>query len=662
MAATDTHALIGFQYVSPSKKVWQERSQLPSHNPKEDGAISLLVDRQLSPDSWNDELKTCHDLTSMRGLRAQYLFWVEDQSHQAFEQLLRSGSPIADVLAFLDDPSMNDPRAFNFQQLMRWMAKTASLDSLKDQAQIDAIAAWIRVNLSMGKLMEDEIGSSIRLLHHLSSQSDTLAASRLGDAIVGGLAGCPVLRFSDLAHPLIHELLRSLNRIIFASTSEEPRSTMFRLLEVLDHSHIRSSYSEIALFLLRSIHIVDIRGRDAGSSQSDILRVVDAEFSQVLSKVRETSQSGKQDVNHLEGLFISMATRKLLTGHLNLPLESRARLCDQWFCLLARKTLIANLWKSEYNVNVGNLISKQPGTIIACLLRHQDERELCHFALSHWCDNPRLAHGKFAEYSRICKASLLTNTVMTAHSVNQLPDSFDSKFIDLLRALHRFRDITCIVQRARIYKYHIAASTLLTTVRESLSASSRHARAIFMSDPRLLLESCPELAEDVILNHPRPENVWALHRNRSISCRQAAFGNNLSKWQRARASLLARMAKAFSSIATEQNHDKFYWHVNGCWVVHVRERLGPLDPLMSRALLWTGVMLPLRDKKIVNEVRVHKILEAIKEAEGEAIADAIARDVYRWRGDVITYLGQMGNSGSYSQRAVLPRKPPWNEI
>ena len=626
-------------YVPPSGTLAHSGNETPWHFPPLQVGHELSLDKQSSPKMFVEDLKACNNLESLRVLRGRTKFWLEAYSREAFQRLLHNEPSIEDILSFIDEPSLNEPQAKNFQHFVQWMVDRSSLRLLNDPLQLKMIAPWFQLQLRLGRLSEDDVQAAISLLSHFSSNEATVhRGCQLADAIVEGLAECPVLKFSNLRHPTIHELLRSLNRIVSACNSESSAGLMFRLLEHLDQSRIRSSLSEIGHFLLLRMHMIMSQSTENGSSHSDRLRAIDNDFSRVICAVPETLKIQRIKPEKSRGLFICLMTRKLLTGQLKLRPDDWSQMCDQWFCLLARNGLFVHLRDPDHNANISGMLSVQSSPIIASFARHLDERALCHFTLSSWCDAPSSALDLFAKHITSFATSPLSLTLLIAQATNSRDNPFVTKIFGLLRALHRFKDITRIIEAARRMQLQLPASTLVEAVRASLLTSSRHARVIFMSDPRLLLECCPELAEQFILNHSHPENVWHLHRNRSGACRRAAFNNNMSEWRKARADLLARMAKAFSAVATELTHDKFYWHVHGCWKVHIREQLGPPGPVLSRSLLWTGVILPLRDHRIVNETRIRRILDAVREAEGDDVADSVGRDIYAWRGNLMEYL------------------------
>ena len=631
---------------------------MPWHFPQLQRGYEPIQENHSSYREFVENLKACSDLGSLRVLRGGSKLWLKDYSREAFQRLLRNEPSTEDVLSFIDEPSLNDPQAKNFQQFVQWMIDRSSPRISSDPTQVEMIAPWLKLQLRLGRLSEDDVQAAVSLLGNFSSNNATVDCGyRLADAIIGGVAECPVLKFSNLRHPMIHELLRSLNRILSACNSVSSAGLMFRLLELLDQPRIRSSLSEIGHFLLLRMHMIMTQTTENGSSHSGRLQTIDTEFSRVLGAVPETLRLQRKEPEKSRGLFICLTTRKLLTGQLKLKLDDWSQLCDQWFCLLARNGLFAHLKDPDHNANISGLLSVQSSPIIASFARHLDESALCQFTLSSWCDTPSSALDLFAKHVTSFEVSPLSLTLLIAQATNSRDNPFVTKIFGLLRALHRFKDITRIIEAARRMQFHLPPSTIGETVRASLSTSSRHARVIFMSDPRLLLECCPELAEQFILNHPHPENVWHLHRNRSGACRRAAFKSNMNEWQKARADLLARMAKAFSAVATELTHDKFYWHVHGCWKVHVREQLGPPGPVLSRSLLWTGVILPLRDHKLVNETRIRRILDAVREAEGDDVADAVGRDIYAWRGNLMEYLHWRERRISNGQRQA----PVWQK-
>ncbi|KAL8736704.1 MAG: hypothetical protein Q9166_000070 [cf. Caloplaca sp. 2 TL-2023] len=178
-------------------------------------------------------------------------------------------------------------------------------------------------------------------------------------------------------------------------------------------------------------------------------------------------------------------------------------------------------------------------------------------------------------------------------------------------------------------------SMALTEINDRLNQDDvKGACRTFLRHPQLILESCPTLAEALILD---PNQDWKI----ALVLRESRQGTVLVKLQTmsedysvkelqlARVHLLERMALAYG----QQEHipvAMIFYYAYGCWKLQKRDGLGPVRPAMARALTLCGMVRQLQARQQVSRQRMEWILRMVSEVEGTDESRKLGITVCEW--------------------------------
>lgn len=175
-------------------------------------------------------------------------------------------------------------------------------------------------------------------------------------------------------------------------------------------------------------------------------------------------------------------------------------------------------------------------------------------------------------------------------------------------------------------------SMALTKVNEHLNQNALQAAyRTFLQHPQLSLESCPHLAEALILDPNRDwKTALMLRESRQAAVLAKQQSTGIAKHlQHDRVHLLERMALAYA----QQEHipaAMIFYYAHGCWKIHERDNLGPVRPAMTYALTLCGVVRPLQAGRQVSRTRMEWILRMVAEVEGVDVSKRLGAAVHEW--------------------------------
>lgn len=178
-------------------------------------------------------------------------------------------------------------------------------------------------------------------------------------------------------------------------------------------------------------------------------------------------------------------------------------------------------------------------------------------------------------------------------------------------------------------------STALIKINEHLNQNDLQAAyRTFLQNPQVNLETCPQLAEALILD---PKRNWKTalmlreSRQPTVLGKQQPTGDDYvaKQLQHGRVRLLERMALAYA----QQEHipaAMVFYYAHGCWKIHERDNLGPMGPAMIHALTLCGVVRPLQAGRQVSRTRMEWILRMVAEVEGVDASTRLGAAIHEW--------------------------------
>ena len=574
------------------------------------------------PNIFVEKVIDCENIESIRTFNASSPLSAHDYSQRIFGGLLDRKRPIGMLLDFLEDPALNCLGSNNLRSLLLWDI-SHQFTFLAREQHMSTFIHWFRIQVMLGNLSESELFS---LAEYASSLANNLhndsRVYHIVEAILEGIELCPVLKPSDINTRTFGELFYSINHGTWTLHSQ---ILGLKLLSMLEEPQLRQLADEVAMFLLRSFTATIEAARVEEYSSAEIPATLEGKL---LSMMKRLSSSART-------VIIDVTSRLLIARCKVVDQELGTLLSQTWWTYLARHSMLSLFTDSRGGVERCKLVWAQKVELIAPFAQHLDCREFARFVFQQSCQVTVTALAEFNErLTRINPRTALAEVVQRAYSSTMAMAPLFGKLFSLLQTMQREEEIIALVENADCFHYKIPESEILASVRSLLPGNSYVACHIILSDSRPLLESCPELAEHIVLrdrNHP--ETVWAYVRRKTTDAGGDAFASNLDDWRRNRAVLLARTAMAFS-LRPGLSSSIAFRNVVQLRKQHGREMLGPVGRIMSRSLVRAGLVLPLQRNEGLSDSKIRFILSVIKCSEGIETANLVDKIIHLWRNEV----------------------------
>ncbi|KAL8874386.1 MAG: hypothetical protein Q9174_000285 [Haloplaca sp. 1 TL-2023] len=166
----------------------------------------------------------------------------------------------------------------------------------------------------------------------------------------------------------------------------------------------------------------------------------------------------------------------------------------------------------------------------------------------------------------------------------------------------------------------------------------------FARHPQVTLESCPGLAEALILDPDQhwvtAMHVWRRRQSRMLSkIHHAHVSDRVQQLRQDGGYLLNRMALAYAYAPHLQPNIAFNF-VHECWALHEPDRFGPVGSSMIRAVVHSGIVRPLQEGQVMSYARLNWILQQVAQVEGTERMRSLGSIVWEWRSTVIRQIRQ----------------------
>ena len=570
--------------------------------------------------------KNCRDLAYNRKLAAQAGIEFHSYGRSGFGPLLKSGKPLKLLLQYLEDPSLNDPKAQNLKYLLNWQMRQCVTEG-ESKEFVEGISPWIHLQLTLGKVSEEEILQLATFVSGVgSTQRSEALKCRLAEAIIGGLRASHIVGLSSINWKVAAQLLDCLH---FGISTQRSRSIGYNLISGLQEPQLQKMVPSISNFILRIFQSKASSDERESAASSDL---------DVLGQTTRLLESFPVEVR----CSVIIQTSKVLVDSYSSPLVRQAvwvKLLGLWWSELAFLGLFHLVSQGRYRSGVPPRMSSQRLEILAPYLSLLNDHSKAAFLLRYWWrpSDPALEEFRTTQERMNIVDSVLSLLKFAQRFSRPIPKMF-SKLFNLLQLMEMSDDIVLIVLRCRMSGIWIPTEDVLQAVRNHLKGNPSVSIRIFRSDPRLLLEQCPGLAQSFVQNRRiSPDNIWKYLRRRRRRCGIAAPFNDMDEWKKGCAEMYETMASGFSKRPDLAPSMRFR-HVRKCYVRFRNEGLRPVSRTMSRALTRSGIIVPLQHKNWVNSTRLRWILSVIKVVEGRDTADEVDLLVYQWRGETIRHV------------------------
>ncbi|KAG8532754.1 uncharacterized protein KY384_002632 [Bacidia gigantensis] len=576
-------------------------------------------------------VKSCKDLESIRGLECPVGTTLRQCSGKIFKHLVEVERPLNELLSFLEDRTLNDPTANTFSFLLfRWWLPKVRDD--KSKASIEHLFTWIRTQFSLGIFSNVEVRILIRLSSILRNERvfQTFGLG-LAEAIIEGIDSCRIFSIAELDNEIVSHLLESINQ---APVTLSSISSGCKLLGHLEGPISGELGLRVRSFVLRWFEALPttILGcpatepvlKETSTLNNRCLKEHETEFQRILGFLHPAAKHAA--INVMSKRLIA----KLACHH---EMENPSEMLKKWWAFLVRHDLFLQIDVPGHSFRITCSMATQATSDIAAYVQHFQNESFSTFVarclwrlprrrLRHFGDRFGKGHTNHWQcillrelrFTQICKYDLV------------------SKLFNLLQAMQRSDGIVTLVRHAKAHQVDLPVQAIIQSVLEHLPASLYYARRIFKSDSRTLLETCPALADHLLLDDfQHPHSIWSYLNHRDAKSQLAAFHGNEDEWRRARADLYDRIATSLAYM-DPCTHRIAFRMVYICYVRFTREGLGTTSTQMARALLHAGIMSQLFRNNCVSIVKLRWVLAIVSRVEGIDVADEIDRTVFEWHG------------------------------
>ena len=581
-------------------------------------------------DTFCNRLKYCHSAGSIQQLAIELnidLRALPYLSKLAFQQLFGKSWRLDIVIEFLENSSLNARGAGNLHFLCKWLCQNNV-----NQITMQGLPGWIQRSMSLGTLFEEDILQVALAVSRVEARNAAKyrhTGQHILTSIVEGLLQSSLYKIPDLKAETLDTLLQCISTIPFNIQLQHLGTN---LVLSSDETQLCVMHQGISLFFQKWI-LCQPNSKHEEPASLHLYRIgALLELLRCLPKEVARSSMVNTCVELLRQPAWSIVDQKTLVKNLRI-----------WWSALVNSELFKLLEDSAGWQDVKQSLECSNIEILASYLQALDDHQKCLFLLGPLFRKLR-PKVDFECWSHKFKALDGTHTSTSPfvsmlrvihHYDISIPDETMSRLISLLRALEDSEAIIQVVEFQEKICKRTNASINVSTVKADLNTNLRRAFHVFESCSMVSLEMIPELAESMIAN-PQLHPNTALHfraRRKKLAIIPVPASPN-SPDLLSRLNLLERMCLAYARAAHLPPRLAFR-KVRHCYLIVRRERLGPISPAVTHALVQAGITRPLQDVTWVSTVKLQWILGLVRRVEGDEVADQIDMVVYQWRGMVL---------------------------
>lgn len=604
-----------------------------------------------NPKFW-EELKRCRDIDGLYNCAAGYGIDIRVCPKPLFRRLCHAGQPLPVLLHALEDAALGTTSNLNF--LLIWhLRKRKGERRLRKRIKpddINLLQQWMRRQLYLGLKTEEDILVFLKFVTRVSdATSDEFLRCNLIASVFEGLQASSILGLKDLGTETQCRLLESVTR---GPVTRQSLDLGFGLVEAMQELQLENIDKGISAFVGGVIHA-------HGSLREHEKR--ETRFLEVVPRVLEMIGGLPQE---LKFSVILTTTKALINAHLRMSAIKAAtmQLLDTWWSALAKIDIVVFRRNVLLKTEIELLMSTQELEVVVPYLQQLDDRKKACFVLRYWV-GPKTSSGRSRArylFDEFCSAkgkdspwvSMFQAARECAQESSRPTDPQVRLVFKVLQMLRQSDAIVEIIKQARKLHAVIDESDVVYTIREHLGEQPNLAERFFHFYPRLPLETCPELAERMILN-PRSHPCTALKYMRN---RRLRFHFDRKKFLQLRKQLLDRMALAYST-ASHLSPGTAFEYVYDCYTEYTMERIGAPSATIARAITRAGLIRPLQAGQWVSTTKVRWILRVVRDTESTDVADQVDEIVYKWRGSNVKRVQEAARA-NVRARQMLKHSPP----
>ncbi|KAJ9647122.1 hypothetical protein H2201_003451 [Coniosporium apollinis] len=622
-------------------------------------AVDLDPPQEIDPiSSFEKRLCTASDIDKARALMRDFKAHEAHAglfSRMAFERLC-GRVPFETLVEFVQDPILNLPEANLFRKLVRQALKTglsaqqydllvSTLESALVLGTVEdaSIIEFLDRTKALSKLAYkgtwyDRRVHAIRGTDALLAENEQLSAlARTYTSIWRGLSSCRIRSIVDIGADVLRRLAWDVSFIPRGLVPVDVKMAIYRSAFPLGKEHLEPPMCERLVAWNRRFS-QSVEGNDA-------LRAV------VVDVLREATPTAIHD-------WKTSATLSIVEDVLDSdPAEPSSRLVlDSWLACLRKCWHLRE--PSDWYPVYDTIASRLPPASIAHHLSTAKEVEAARIVFRHWIA-PSVASTaskrsieRFEHYlARHANARFrhaIPRTYLVRALVEPYYESGREKDDALRNALRMVNDV---FQQTDLYRSRSESNTgsgqesyfsrdaAITAVRTHFQSNHQAAAALSSQLMSSWLDIVPDLdirAVDGGLRYIAEitellNSITVKLPTAATTSKSAAASEHPEPWH----DLVHILAFAFAHDARYTQRQSFR-RVYDCYrFLRTRKGKRGLQPMLTKALVWAGVIRPLREDQWVSTVKFTWILRQVREVEGDAVADQLDALVYQLRGQSI---------------------------
>lgn len=542
--------------------------------------------------------------------------------------MLCSGYGLETILQFLSDPSLNLQKARNLPRLWEWYI---SEPRCRDDST--RLHDWLRRHISLGMQSKRELQDLIEMALRSSRDTSRIQQDRdLHRTILDGLNVSEVDQISDLGGNILNQLLLLVS-FDHSCQNSQWQTLCFKIFEVGKSAQLQHMTTGISS-LLASYLVSASSDREIGLYDKQVSKVLDC---LLLCSEIEASRA------------IASASQALLmrlrSSHPGSHL-SRQNATQWWSLLLHHKIFDLIKYRSGW-LRIERALAQHNMDVLCMYLKLISNDQICIFLLRHYFIQ-YLEDGDNTSPRNVSYSIKLFNNRLVARKGHKCPFIFlfenlqpevAADRIVLLRLFSLLNKLELQETSLNLYSYILQHNTsvdfsaLAKDIIDFTSPTSEAACTLYKITPFLPLESCPSVAETMILNSDDGLGVpfgFCVLRRKSLGVSNV-YPRTADEIRCAQIELLNRMAMAYAQASHLYPRVAFR-QVYQCYCLLVRRHgRASLSMAFSRAFTLAGLIKPLQKVRWVGMTQLKFVLRIIKEIEGDEVASKVDELLYIWR-------------------------------
>ncbi|KAL9610079.1 MAG: hypothetical protein Q9167_005187 [Letrouitia subvulpina] len=599
-------------------------------------------------------MKDCASLENIHSVADELKINFHEAPHYSklvFKQLLALRPYGRIIFDFLADPSLNPTKAKNFSLLLR------SITALNIR-HFDAVAlkSWSAQQIRHSLFSEKDVRLLLNRLN-IFCQYRRHEVQDWWVTILEAIDSSSTLHLKSMDV----ETLRLFLLTLYRQPSKTRAAPADFIIHNIQYGKKRSAqlflYVEKIIFQLLMSHVKEEKLRWNLPFTINVAR----EFLQGFSE-----RSAVQVVSQ-----ISMDLLETSQLHPESNSNRIKSVLRSWWRMVTTSGFLENFRRSDAWYKIEKSLAIQEDWLLGSYLSDIDGAQICIFLIKHWYSHRFVSESQpfitqsilsYFEKLQVDDGSLPFINMLQAVWAYSEPQAQETKrLFSLMRHFYRHEEICHIISFFANRPPCIHSSVVASEIQQCVRIGPYKAAAeIYSSYPWVFLERCPTFVDSIIsdarIGPSAAIDIWKRQQGSMKPEFWIRQSQDLKEpTLREKRQLLERMALNYAHVI----HKPLvaFQMVYRCFLNQHVERLGPLHPPMTKALIQSGIIRPLEVGQWVSESKVNWILSIVAKVEGEDVADKVSEIVWRWRAKLLERrrmeFEELRNKSS-QDRAILP--------